>query len=221
LSALRRSFKLGAQTNPPRIENVPFFPHLKEASARRGFFEREEFEAVLAKLPHYLKAPVTVAFITGWRTPSEVLTRQKHHLNLGAGILRLEPNESKTGEPREFPIDAVPELREIIADQVEKTRQLEVKEGRMIPWLFHHNGKPIRDYYRAWHAACTAAKLAGENPPRLPPHCRPQSHPGGRTDHHREASDWSQDRRGVRALLHRRQGHDARGRRETVDYPPG
>jgi integrase len=164
LAALRRGFKLAAQTNPPRVDNVPFFPHLKEASARRGFFEREQFDAVLSHLPHYLKAPFTVSYITGWRTPSEVLTRQKSHLNMGAGFIRLEPNESKTGEPREFPIDAIPELREVLERQLETTRQLEVKKSCIIPWLFHHNGKPIRDYYRAWHSACDAAKLTGRIP---------------------------------------------------------
>lgn len=164
LSALRRGFKLAAQTSPPRVDNVPFFPHLKEASARKGFFERDEFEKVLAHLPAYLKAPLTVSFITGWRTPSEVLTRQKHHLNLGAGVLRLDPNESKNGEPREFPIDAIPELREILEAQLALTRKLEVETGHVVPWLFHHNGKPIRQFYRSWHSACTKAGLSGKIP---------------------------------------------------------
>jgi integrase len=164
LCALRRGFKLAAQADPPKVDHVPFFPRLKERSARKGFFEREDFDSVLAHLPHYLKAPLTVGFITGWRMPSEVLTRQKSHLNLGAGVLRLEPNESKNGEAREFPINAVPELRKVLERQTETTRQLEVKTGRVIPWLFHHNGKPIKDYYRAWHSACESAGLEGKIP---------------------------------------------------------
>jgi len=164
LSALRRGFKLAAQTSPPRVDIVPFFPHLKEASARKGFFEREELDQVLAHLPAYLKTPLTVSFITGWRTPSEVLTRQKQHLNLDAGVLRLEPGETKNGEPREFPVDAIPELREILDAQLALTRKLEVETGSVIPWLFHNNGKPIRQFYRRWHTACAKAGLSGKVP---------------------------------------------------------
>ncbi len=162
LSALRRGFKLAAQTSPPRVDNIPFFPHLHEASARQGFFEREQFEAVLAHLPNYLRAPVTVSFITGWRCASEVLTRKRNHLNLTAGTLRLEPNESKNGDAREFPIDEIPELRAVLERQLEDTRQFEIKTGQVVHWLFHNQGNPIRKYDSAWHRACAAAGLSGK-----------------------------------------------------------
>jgi integrase len=61
-------------------------------------------------MPEYLKPVIQVAYITGWRIKSEILTRQKQHVDLGAGWLRLEPGETKSGEGRNFPL--TPELRE-------------------------------------------------------------------------------------------------------------
>ena len=55
-----------------------------------------------------------------------------------------------------FPL--TPELWEILYRQWEKTRQLQLATGRLIPWVFHRDGKPIKDYYGGWDKAC---RLAG------------------------------------------------------------
>jgi hypothetical protein len=39
---------------------------------RVGFFEREQFLAVLAHLPEAVRPAATFAYITGWRIDSEV-----------------------------------------------------------------------------------------------------------------------------------------------------
>lgn len=59
---------------------------------------------------------------------------------------------------RMFPL--IPELREILAAQKERTHQLELATGRVIPWVFHRDGAPILDYYGAWDKACRLAGLA-------------------------------------------------------------
>jgi integrase len=56
-----------------------------------------------------------------------------------------------------FPL--TPELRDVLSQQMEKTRQLEKATDRVIPWVFHRNGKPIKDYYGAWDEACRLAGL--------------------------------------------------------------
>lgn len=58
--------------------------------------------------PNDLSAALRVAYITGWRLRSEILTRQKHHVDLEAGWLGLESGETKNGEGRMFPL--TPEL---------------------------------------------------------------------------------------------------------------
>jgi hypothetical protein len=144
LAALRHAFTLAARNTPPLVASVPYISLLTERNRRTGFFEREQFEAVREHVPDYLKAVMTVAYYTGWRVPSELLTRERSHIV--NGMLILEPGEAKNEEPRRFPLDVIPELRETIERQLEATRELELEIGRVIPLLFHNKGEPIVDY---------------------------------------------------------------------------
>jgi integrase len=160
LAALKRAFRLGEKV--AKVIQRPEVSMLREDNRRKGFFEADEYRAVLKHLPEELKPVIQTAYITGWRIASEILTRQKHHVNLEAGWLRLEPGETKNGEGRNFPL--TPELREVLAQQIEKTRLVEQNTGRIIPWLFHRDGNPIRDFRGAWASACKSAGV----PKRIP-----------------------------------------------------
>ena len=160
LAALKRAFRLGEKVG--KVIQRPEVSMLREDNRRKGFFEADEYRAVLKHLPEELKPVIQTAYITGWRIASEILTRQKHHVNLEAGWLRLEPGETKNGEGRNFPL--TPELREVLAQQIEKTRLIEQQTGRIIPWLFHRDGNPIRDFRGAWASACRSAGV----PKRIP-----------------------------------------------------
>jgi integrase len=160
LAALKRALSLAETAG--RLPQRPRFSSLHEANARSGFFEADQLGAVLEQLPLDLKPVMQVAYITGWRVPSELLTRQRHHLDLSNGWLRLDPGETKNGEGRLFPL--TPELREILEQQTERTRNLELSTGQIIPWLFHRHGKPIRDFRSAWESACERAGLVGRIP---------------------------------------------------------
>jgi integrase len=156
-AALRRAFHLAARAS--KVAAIPHFPVTREDTARRGFFEPGQFQAVLDELPDYLKAPIQVAYITGWRGPSEIFTRQRHHLDLDAGWLRLDVGETKNGKGRMFPLTS--ELRKVLEEQVASTEALEKKTGKTIRWLFHRNGKPIKSHYSAWRSACDRAGVPG------------------------------------------------------------
>jgi hypothetical protein len=71
LSALKRAFNIALQE--AKITRKPYIPRLEECNMRQGFFERWEFEAVLARLPEHLRPPITWAYYTGWRMQSEIL----------------------------------------------------------------------------------------------------------------------------------------------------
>jgi site-specific recombinase XerD len=103
---------------------------------------------VLAHLPEALKPAMQTVYINGWRLRSELFTRQKHHVDLEAGWLRLEPGETKDGRGRMFPL--VPELRAVLERQLAATRAFEQQTGCVVPWLFHREGRPIRSFRRAW-----------------------------------------------------------------------
>src|SRR4029434_11277159 len=64
------------------------------------------------------------------------------------------------GEGRNFPFTA--RLREIIERQLERTKALEKATGRIIPWVFHRDGKPIKTFRRSWLTACVKAGLGTE-----------------------------------------------------------
>lgn len=194
LAALKRALKLAEIAG--KLAARPHVSMLHEANRRKGFFEAEEFRAVLAELPvtdaeveafrarrrheglspakinHELgmvklaaadvRPVLEVAYITGWRITSEILSRQKHHVDLEAGWLRLDPGESKNGEGRMFPL--TPELLATLAAQLDRTRLLEKETGQIIPWLFHREGKPVGSFRKVWMSACERAGLAGKIP---------------------------------------------------------
>jgi integrase len=160
LAALKRGFHLAAKAGKVIVR--PEMDMLREHNERKGFFEFEQYEILLEHCAAYLKPVVQTAYITGWRIASEILTRQKHHVDLEAGWLRLEPNETKNHDGRMFPL--TPELREVIEQQFARTRELELATGQIVQWLFHHDGEPIRVFRRAWVTACKKAGLPGRIP---------------------------------------------------------
>jgi integrase len=98
--------------------------------------------------------------MTGWRTKSELLSRQWRHVDLDAGWLRLDQGEGKTAEGRMFPL--TPELRTLLEAQRERVNHLERTTGRIIPWIFiHEDGSPIKNFRYARAKACRDAGVPG------------------------------------------------------------
>lgn len=158
LAALSRMFNLAMRAG--KAASKPYIGRLETNNARKGFFEAEQFEPVLKHLPEYLKPVMVTAYITGWRIHDELLTRERKHVDLKAGWLRLEPGETKNRDGRNFPL--TPRLRAVLQAQVEHTEALQRAEGKIIPWLFHHEGKPIRDFRTAWRTALVRGGLGTE-----------------------------------------------------------
>ena len=80
-------------------------------------------------------------------------------VDFGAGVVRLEPNTTKSDQGRTFPFAALPELAELLLAQREHTSELERRLGQVIPYVFHRNGRPIKSYHAAWWAACKRAAV--------------------------------------------------------------
>jgi hypothetical protein len=45
-----------------------------------------------------------------------------------------------------------------------RTTALEQAEGRIIPWVFHGAGQPMKSFRRSWITACKKAGVPGEIP---------------------------------------------------------
>ena len=89
LTTLKRILNLARQNG--KLMHVPHVPMLKERNVRTGFFEREQIERILARLPPAIRPAVHFAYITGWRIPSEVLKLQWRHVDFEARVVRLDP----------------------------------------------------------------------------------------------------------------------------------
>jgi integrase len=161
LQAARRAFLLGKERK--KVMNVPNLSKLMtKGFVRKGFFEREQVDAVCRHLAAHLVPAVRFAYITGWRQ-QEVFTRKWCHVDQNA--VRLDPGETKSGTGREFPL-AVHELRELL----ESIRPKD-KNGKPLPvfpnqLLFPgRDGKPVKRFDWAWATACRAAGLPVQNVP--------------------------------------------------------
>lgn len=168
LTSLKRMFNLAIGAG--KLYHKPSFKDLmlQEANPRAGFFGGEvEYLALMAQLPDRLKPLVAFAYTYGWRK-EEVLGLTWDRVDLSQGIVRLDPGTTKNRQGRTVVL--TDSLREILKAQWESARAIVVKGnpeatpaeiGKAIPWVFHHHGKPIREFRQAWNGACKRAKLPG------------------------------------------------------------
>ena len=157
LTALKRSFNLAIQAG--KLLQKPHIPFLKEDNVRVGFFERDQFLAVLARLPEPVQPAATFAYITGWRIDSEVLSLEWRQVDFGAGEVRLDPGKTKNGEGRTFPMTR--DLREVLEQQKAITENLQRQLKVVCPRVFHRSGRPIKSFRVAFRTACTEAGCPG------------------------------------------------------------
>ena len=115
-----------------------------------------------AHLPEAIRAVVRLAYITGWRIPSEVLPLQWRQVDFEAGQIRLDAGTTKNNEGRVFPMTAA--LRNVLEQQRQERDRLRLERGTLCPWVFHRNGVPITTFTKAWKAACTRAGCPGRIP---------------------------------------------------------
>lgn len=163
LATLSRMLRLAYENN--KLMRLPVFRRPKEAAARQGFFETNEFLSVRKHLAADLQVAVTMDFTYGWRTQSEVFPLERRQLDLDAETLRLDVGETKNEDGRL--VYLTPELKALLAAQVERVRALERKTGRIIPYLFPHlkgrfKGQRRQDFRKTWQGACSKAKLPGK-----------------------------------------------------------
>jgi len=144
LAALKRMFQLAYRCTPPKVNQIPYIPMLKEPSPRRGFFEHEEFVTLREVLPDYLKPVVTFAYHTGWRK-AEILKLKWDQVDLKEGLVRLHPGQTKNDEARSV----------FLNDELQ-TMFKALHSQRIIgcPYVFKRDGKRIKDFRSVWVTAC-------------------------------------------------------------------
>ena len=143
LASLRRMLRIAQEDG--KIQMAPKIRMLKEPPARKGFLQREDFDKLLAALPDTLKPLVTFLYFDGVRC-GEALAIQWNQVDLQAGLIRLEDEQTKTGEARIVPLpDVLIKMLEVI----------EPKEGTVF------DGTNLR---KEWCRACDAVGLGKLDP---------------------------------------------------------
>ena len=159
LATLKRIFNLAIENE--KLHRKPKVPMLKEHNIRTGFFEVDEMRGMLNHLPDPLRPMIRFAYVTGWRIPSEILPLEWRQVDFEARRIRLDPGTTKNDEGRWFPF--TDELDKVLKGQWSEHERLKA-EGKIVPFVFHRSGKPIKAFIKAWHKARLAAACPGRIP---------------------------------------------------------
>jgi integrase len=152
LSALKRMLNFGRQSTPPKIRFVPYIPMLKENNVRIGFVEHQAFARLAAQASEpWLRTFLELAYSYGWRR-AELLGLRVRHVNLPERIIRLDVGTTKNGDGRE--VSMTTRVYELVQQAVAGKAAKDFL-------LTRNNGKPIKDFRRAWRDLTVRAGLSG------------------------------------------------------------
>lgn len=159
ISALRRMFYLAKEDG--KIRDLPHFPMVDEAAPRKGFFERDEYEALFAALPDYLRLPFAIGYFSGMRE-GEILGLKWDQVKFLDGTIELLAGETKNDASRSVPI--IPQLRALLVEQFRK-RQPDCPH---VCFRFDRKGNAVKvqGFRKAWYSACVRSGLGKMEPLR-------------------------------------------------------
>jgi integrase len=159
LTALKRAYSLATQAG--KLLWKPYIPMLDEDNVRQGFFGYSQFLKILSYLPAHVQPVAKFAYITGWRSLSEILPLQWIQIDFDAETIRLEPGTTKNRQARVFPMTA--ELRQLLQDQWARHKAL-LGEGYDCPWVFPYGARRFKSFKTAWRTACRNAGMDARIP---------------------------------------------------------
>ncbi len=158
IEVLRAAFRLAAKHE--RVSRVPYFPMYGVDNVRQGFFERDQTEKVLAKLPELYAEIVRFVSLSGWRI-SEVLGLRWDQVDRNLGELHLP--DSKNGKPRTLALQG--ELAALIERRwAAREHRTKRRPPILSPFVFHQrHARPVAysTYHREFVKACEAAEIEG------------------------------------------------------------
>ena len=152
---LKQAYNLARRQG--QVPRAPYIRLLKEDNVRQGFFEHEEFEAVVEHLAEPLSDITRFAYLSGWRK-GEILGLRWAFVDRKGKEIRLPT--SKSGYGRVLPLDGI--LWQLVERRWVARKFASTSGGTTLSeYVFHREGKPIVDFKRAWSSACERAGVAG------------------------------------------------------------
>jgi integrase len=144
----RRAFNLDLKKGV--LASAPLIELARVENERDGFFEDDDFAAVLNELPGFARAVITFLRITGWRV-GEALGLTWDRLDWERHGVRLSARQTKGKQARLFPFGGIADLKAVL-DAAGAAR-----EG---VFVFHQGGERIA-YSTLLHRWQRATKRAG------------------------------------------------------------
>lgn len=149
LSILRTAYHNARKRTPPKVNNVPYFPMVKETNIRTGFLTDEQFEKVRDEMPSELKALFVCDYLIGIRR-SELLALEWWQVDFEQGLICLD--KTKNDDPRTVPI--IPgDMEDLLKAAYEERQRL----WPDCPWVFARAGKQIKGFRDSWKQATARA----------------------------------------------------------------
>jgi integrase len=122
---------------------------LKEDNKRDRILSGDEFDRLLVMLPVYLKPILILGYYSGMRR-GEILNLTWKRVKMQEGYLDLEPEDTKTSEPRRIYFNDI--LWDIFK-QAGKVRSLKHD------YVFTYRGKPIKEFREGFNRALRKAGI--------------------------------------------------------------
>jgi integrase len=143
LAYLRRMLNLMKRAG--RLSNPAHIALLKVQNARQGFIDQADFEAVVNQLPEHLRDPIRFLYLSAWRSGE---MKSLTWADVYGRTIRLRPENSKSGHGRTLKLWG--ELEAVI-QRAAANRHMACEH------VFHHGGRKLVDFQKAWKAACERA----------------------------------------------------------------
>jgi integrase len=150
MAFLRRAFKMGYESRPRLIAEIPAFPAKLPESPRLGYIEDVAFEKLRAAIKEPgLRSMVLTAYRLGFRL-SEL--KNLLVLQVAGGWISLWAGTTKNARARKVP------MPQNVREAVEACCAGKQPDAHVFTWP---NGKPILDFRASWEKACKEAGVSG------------------------------------------------------------
>jgi integrase len=143
LAALRRMFSLAMEHQ--LIKHAPVIKTAPEGEPRQGFLSIEDYDALYAAFPEYIRNLLQVGYYTGMRR-EEILSLTWSQVHLDTNVVELF--ETKNGEKRVVPLlDGLPEL-------LENLRRANPEATGNDVVFMNRDGFSVGSFNKVWQKAC-------------------------------------------------------------------
>jgi site-specific recombinase XerD len=152
LRYLRRMLRLACKLR--KISMTPVIELLPNENKRDGTVEVGDFNRLLTKFDDIdVRDLVEFLYAAGWRVTS-VERLEKSDVDYGRETVKLRDAVSKNKQPMLLSFKQFPTMREILFRRRDKL-------SPDCKFIFHRNGRRIKDFRAEWAKATAAAKLTG------------------------------------------------------------